>query len=98
MNRAFGIGAYSLGFALFCALGDDGLGGELAGFVFGQIALILALRFVLPDFDVLVARDCRAAVFRLAVCRADLNELRLGRNGLLDVCFDLGRVAFRIAA
>ena len=98
MDRAFGIGANSLGFALLGAFGDDGLGGVLARLVFRPVALILALRFVLPDFDVLVARNDRAAFGGFTVGGADLYQLRLGGDGLLYVRVDLRRVAFRIAA
>ena len=71
--------------------------GVLARFVFGQIALILALRFVLPDFNILLAGNDRAAVLRLAIGSADLYQFRLGGNCLLYVLLKLRLEAFWIA-
>jgi hypothetical protein len=35
------------------------------------------LWFILPDFDVLVARNRGAAILRLAISRADLDRIRI---------------------
>ena len=86
------------GLALLAAFGDDGLGGELAGLVLRPIALLLVGRLLAANLDVLVARDCGAAVFRLAVSRADLYQFGFGGDGLLHVRVHLRGVAFRIGA
>ncbi len=98
VDRAFGIGAYLLGFALLRAFSDDRLGSVLAGLVFGQVALIFTLRLVVHDFDVPIARNDRATFGGFAVGGADLYQLRFCGDGLLYVCVDLGSVTFRIAA
>jgi hypothetical protein len=67
-------------FAPLCAIGNDGIGGVLASPVLRPIALLL--RFVLADFDILIALKNRTAFGSFAVCGRDLNQLWL-RRGLL---------------
>ena len=98
MDWAFGIGADFCGFALLRAFGDDGFGGELAGFVLRPVAFIFVLWLLLPDFDVLVAGNHGTAIGGFTVGGADLNQLRFGGNGLLYVRIDLPLVAGRIGA
>ena len=73
MYRAIGVSAEDLAeFALLCAIGNDGIGGVLASPVLRPIALLF--RFVLADFNVLIALKNRAAFGRFAVSGRDLES------------------------
>src|SRR6185312_12384636 len=60
--------------------------------------LFFACGLLRPDFGVLVARQRRAAFLLLTVCRADLHELGLRRNGLGNMGIDLRVVAVWVGA
>jgi hypothetical protein len=94
MYRAIGVSANLAEFALLCAIGNDGIGGVLASPVLRPIALLL--RFVLADFDVLIALKNRTAFGRFAVSGRDLNQLWLGCDGRLYVRIQLGRIAIGV--
>src|SRR6185437_12299465 len=98
MDQTLGIGANAFGLALFRAFRDDRLGRMLARLVFRPVALLFALRLVLPNFDVLVSRNHCAAILGLSICCADLYQLRLGGNGLLHMRVQLRLEAFRVTA
>src|SRR6185437_7977788 len=98
MHRAFGIGAYFAHFAFLAALGDDSLGHVLARLKLRRILLIFVFWLVLPDFNVLVAGNDRAAVLRGSVSCADLYQFGFGRDALLHECVQLGLIAFRVGA
>jgi hypothetical protein len=98
MHRAFWIGAYLADFAFFCPVGNDGLGNEFACLVFRRVLLKFVLRFLLPYFDILAARDNRAAFGGFAVGGRDLYQLRFRGYRLLYMRVYLGRIAGRIRA
>jgi hypothetical protein len=76
-------------FALLAALGSAGLGGVLACLVLRSDGLFLRARLLLPDGNVLVARQRRTAFLLLAVGGADLQDLRFDGDSLGDVCVHL---------
>ena len=98
MHRAIGIGAHLAEFAFLAAIGNDGLGDELACLVFRRVLLVFVLRFLLPDFDILVAGYNRAAFGGFAVGGRDLYQLRFRRYRPLHMRVHLGRIAGRIGA
>ena len=98
VDGAFGIGADLVGRALPLAFGNDGLGGVTAGLVLRPLRLVLVLWLLLPDGDVLAARESGAALLRLGVGRADLHELGFVREGLGNVRIDLRLIAAWVGA
>ena len=98
VHRAGRLGANLPQFALVDAVRHDGLGGVLARFELRPLRLLRRVGLLLPDFDVLVARDGLLAFRLLLVCRADLDKLRLGGNLGLYVRVQLGGVAIRVGA
>jgi hypothetical protein len=96
--RAGRLGANLPQFALVDAIGNDGLGGVLARLEFRPLRFLRCVGLLLPDFDVLVARDRLLAFRLLLVCRADLDKLRLGRNLGLYVRVQFGGIAIRVGA
>jgi hypothetical protein len=78
--------------------GRSSLGGRLAGFVFRPVALLFLLRLVLPEQDIFVAGNRRAAFLRDAIGGADLDQLGFGCDGFRDVRLHLGVEAFGIGA
>ena len=98
VHGAFGICADAPQLALFAALGDNGLGGELAGLVLRPVALLLIGWFVVANLNILVAGHGDAAILWRSISSADLYQLRFCCNGLANVRIDLRGVAFRIGA
>jgi hypothetical protein len=96
MHRAICLGANLAEFALLDAFGDNGLGGVLARLELRAGGLLFRLGLLLPDFDILVARNGCAAFLLLAIARADLYQLRFRCDGLPDIAFQLRGVAFRV--
>jgi hypothetical protein len=78
--RARWLGANLPQFTLVDAVQYDGLGGVLAGLEFRPLCLLGRVGLLLPNLDVLVARDGLFALWLLLVCRADLDKLWLGGN------------------
>ncbi len=93
MDGAFGLGADLPQFSLVQTIGNDSLGGVLARLELGPFCLFRGVRLLRPNLDVLAASDDLAAFLPLAVGRADLYKFRLRGNLLLDVRFQLGRIA-----
>jgi hypothetical protein len=79
------------------ALGDDGFGCELAGLEFGTLCLFFVLRLLLLNRDVSAARQNGTPILRSAVGRADLNELRLGRDRESDMSLYLRLIVAWVA-
>ena len=98
MHRTIWIGAHLADFALVRSVRNDSLGGVLACLVFRRVLLVFVLGLILPDFDILVARNNRAAFGWFAVGGRDLYQLRFGCYGFLDVRIQLGRIAGRVRA
>ena len=71
--RAGWLGANLPQFALVDAVRHDGFGGVLARLEFRPLRFLRCVGLLLPDFDVLVARDGLFAFGLLLVCRADLD-------------------------
>ncbi len=95
VDRAIGIGADLADFALAAAFGDDGLRDKFAIPALGPVALLLVVGFGLPDLDIPVRRQCAARLVVAAIDRADLDEFRFGRDGLLNVGGNLSLIAGR---
>ena len=98
MDGASRIGTYLVEGANITALGDDGLGGELAHFELGPLGIVFRLWLVIPNGGVLVAGQYRAAFFLSTVGGADLHELRLRCYGLRDVSRNLRLIAIGVGA
>jgi hypothetical protein len=98
MDGAGGISADPMDFALAVAVCDDGLGGELAHLVLRPLRLLLVLRLLRRDGNVLATRHDEATLLRLRIARADLHELWLGRNGVRYIRVHLGLIAAWVRA
>ena len=98
MDGTFGIGTNPFDLALLGAFRDNRFSGVLARLVFRPVSLLFPLRLVLPDFDVLVPGNRRAAVLRLSVGGTDLYQLRFCGDGQLYVSIQFGLEAFGITA
>ena len=94
MHRAGWLGADLAQLALVDALGNDGLGGVLAGLELRSCGLFFGGGLLGPDFGVLVARQ-GAALLLLTIGRADLHQLGFRRNGLGYVSIHLGLITGR---
>ena len=93
MNRAIGFGTDPPHFALVDTVGDDGLGDEPARFELRPFRLFRGVGLLRLDLNILAAGDDLAAILCLAVGRADLDNLRLRCNLLLDVRLQFRRIA-----
>ena len=93
MDGAIGLGANLPQFSLTQTIRNDGLGGVLARLEVRPFCLLRGVGLLRPDLDVLAASDDLAAFLLLSVGRADLYKFRLRGNLLLDVRFNLGRIA-----
>ena len=93
-----GIGAHFVDGTNIAAFGDDGVGGVLTHLELRTLGLLFGLRFLVPDGDVLVARENLAAFRRFAIRGTDLHQLRLRCDLLSDMRTDLGLIAVRIGA
>jgi hypothetical protein len=98
MHGAIGVGTHLAELALVGAVRNNGLCDELACFVFRRFLLVFVLRLLLPDFDILPARDNRAAFGGFSVGRRDLYQRRFRCYGPLHMRVQLGCVADRIGA
>jgi hypothetical protein len=98
VHRAGWLGANLPQFALVDAVRNDSLGGVLTRLELRPFRLLRGVGLLLPDFDILVARDCLLAIRLLLVCSADLDKLRLCGDLGLDVRFQFGGVAIWIGA
>jgi hypothetical protein len=98
VNRAGRLSANLPKFAFVDTIGDDGLGGVLAGFELRPLRLLRRIGLLLPDFDVFVARDGLLALRLLLVSRADLDKLRLGCDLCLYVRVQFDGIAIRVGA
>jgi hypothetical protein len=96
--RASGIRADLVDAADITALGNDGVRGEFAYLELWTFCFLLALRLLIPDGGVLIARENLAAFLLLAVGSADLDELRLCGDLLGDVPANLRLIAIRVGA
>ena len=93
MHRAIRLGANLPQFPLVDAIRNNGLGGVLAGFELRPLCLLRGVGLLLPNLDVLVARDGLLALRMLLVRRTDLDKLWLCRDLLLYVRLQLRGVA-----
>lgn len=98
VHRTGRLGANLAQLAFVDAVGNDRLRGVLARLEFRPLCFFRRVGLLLPDLDVLVARDALLAFRLLLVCRADLNKLRLGGDLRLYVRVQLGGVAIRVRA
>jgi len=98
MHRAICLGANLAEFALLAAFGDNGLGGVLARLELRPGRLFFRPGLLLPDFDILVARNGGAAFLLLAIARADLYQLRFRCDAPANIAFQFRRVAFWVRA
>ena len=98
MNGASGIRADFVNGANVAALGNDGIGSELAHLELRALCLVVGLRLVVADRGVLVARQYRAAFPLRTVGRADLDKLGFGGDGFRHVRRDLGLIAAGVGA
>jgi len=98
MDGASRIGTYLVEGANITALGDDGLGGELAHFELGPLRVVFRLWLVIPNGGVLVAGQHRAAFLLSPVGGADLHQFRLRGDRLRDVSRDLCLIAGGVGA
>ena len=97
MHRAICLSANLAEFALLAAFGNNGLGSVLARLEFRPFRFLRRVGLLLPDFDVLVARDGLFAFGLLLVCRTDLDKLRFGGDLGLYVRVQFGGIAIRVS-
>jgi hypothetical protein len=98
VNRAVWLGANLPQLALVDTVRHNGFGRVLARFELRPLRLLRRIRLLLPDFDVLVARDCLFTLGLLLVCRADLDKLRFRGDLGFYMRIQLGTIAIRVGA
>jgi hypothetical protein len=69
-----------------------------AAFICRPLRFLRRVGLLLPDFDILVARDGLFAFRLLLVCRTDLDKLRFGGDLGFYVRVQFGSIAIRIGA
>ena len=98
VHRTGRLGANLPQFAFVDTVRHDGLCSVLAGLELRPLRFIRRIWLLLPDFNVLVARDGLLPFHLLLVCRADLDKLWPRRNFRSYVCVQLGSIAIRVGA